>query len=141
MSDPQQAPLRHGLKRQFSRFVGVGVVNSVATFVLYQMLLLAMPYWLAFTLSFAAGLVFGMIAGARLVFGRKINLVSAASFSAYYVFSYALSLLILMVVVDRLQISARLAPLIVIAIMVPLNFLGSRYALSLRSQPRDAGER
>lgn len=124
-----QEPARRGPAGQFSRFVGVGALNSLATFVLYQVLLLAIPYWLAFTVSFAAGLVFGLVAGARVVFNRRINPVSAMVFALYYVFSYLFSLLMLMVLVDQWGISARLAPLIVIAVMVPLNFIGARFAL------------
>ncbi len=129
----KDASLRHGL-RQFSRFLFVGAINSVATFALYQLLLLAAPYRVAFTLSFFAGIMFSMVASAHIVFGRRLHFVSAASFTIYYIISYGLSLLILTAAVDRIMVSPRIAPIVVLVIMVPINFLGSRLALRMGSR-------
>ena len=120
------------LSGQFTGFVTVGAVNTVLTFLLYELLNLFMPYWLAFTLSFAAGIVFSLSANAGLVFGQRVTAKSAAYFLAFYLLSYAISLGIVTFLVEGLGVSSVIAPLGAIAVMVPINFLGVKRALAAR---------
>ena len=68
------------LPRQMARFGGVGALDTALTFVLYQVLLLLLPYWLAYTLSFAAGIAFAVLVNARFVFEIGLGPRSAVRF-------------------------------------------------------------
>jgi putative flippase GtrA len=117
-----------GLIRQIGRFGIVGAVNSVLTYVLYVLLLLVMSYSAAFTLSFAAGLVFSLLANAKITFGSRIRPASGLYFCLFYLLSYFVGLILIMFFIEVLRVPAALAPLAAMPITVPINFLGSRFA-------------
>jgi putative flippase GtrA len=120
---------RAGLPSKMTRFVGTGAVNTALTFVTYQLLLLVIPYWLAYTLSFAGGIVFAALVNARLVFEVRLRLGNGVRFAFFYVVSYLIGLALLSLLVAGVGIPAALAALIIIPIMLPINFFGSRIAL------------
>jgi putative flippase GtrA len=119
----------HRLSRQFGGFLAVGGVNTLLSLLLYEGLILFIPYWLAYALSFLVGIAFLLFANSRLVFGRPVTVVSAASFVAYYLVTYAAGFAIVMVQVEALGVPAGIAPLFAIAVTAPINFIGSRFVL------------
>lgn len=114
---------------QFGGFLAVGAVNTVLTLLLYEALILVMPYWLAYTFCFPAGIAFLLFANTRLVFGRAVTTVSSASFVLFYLASYAAGLGVIVALVEVISIPPQFAPLVAIAIMAPINFIGSRFVL------------
>jgi putative flippase GtrA len=117
------------LSGQFGGFLAVGAVNTMLSLLLYEVLILVMPYWLAYTLCFPAGIAFLLFANAGLVFRRAVTAASAASFILFYLASYAAGLGVIIVLVGVIRIPPAFAPLGAIAIMAPINFIGSRFAL------------
>jgi putative flippase GtrA len=117
------------LRRQFGGFLAVGAINTILTLLLYEALILVIPYWLAYTLSFAAGIAFALFANAALVFGRPVTYATAVPFVLFYLTSYAAGLGIVVLLVEGLRIPAGLAPLGAVAVMIPINFIGSRFVL------------
>lgn len=116
------------LAGQISRFIGVGAANTVLTFVLYEILNVFIPYWIAYTLSFVFGIAFVMIFQARVVFVRELTAISAICLVVVYLVSYAAGLGLTVFFVDDMHIRSELVPFIVIPIMVPISFLATRYA-------------
>jgi putative flippase GtrA len=116
------------LAGQIRRFIGVGAANMVLTFVLYEILNVFIPYWIAYTLSFVFGIVFVMIFQARIVFVRELTAITAICLVAVYLVSYAAGLGLTVFFVDDMHIRSELVPFIVIPIMVPISFLATRYA-------------
>jgi putative flippase GtrA len=112
-----------------SRFLGVGALNSLLTFVIYQALLFLAPYRVAYTLSFALGIAFAAVMNARVVFGTRLTARAVLRFVAFYLANYALGLLVIVLLVERLGVSPVLAPLAAIVVLLPLSFFGSRLAL------------
>src|SRR5215472_2536850 len=119
---------RRHLSVQFGGFVAVGAVNTLLTLLLYEVLILVMPDWLAYTLGFAASVAFALFTNAGLVFGRPVTAASAVHFVLFYLVSYAAGLGLVVLLVEGLRISAALAPLGAVVIMLPINFIGSRLA-------------
>jgi putative flippase GtrA len=119
----------HRLSRQFGGFLAVGGVNTVLSLLLYEGLILFIPYWLAYALCFPAGIAFLLFANSRLVFGRRVTIASAASFVVYYLVTYGAGFAIVMVQVEAIGVPPGVAPLCAIAVMAPMNFIGSRFAL------------
>ena len=85
---------------EWSRFIMVGVVNVVSTFLLYQLLNLFLAYGLAFTISYAAGIVISLFGNARYVFFTQISRSVLIIYPAYYTSSYMLGLGILYALVE-----------------------------------------
>lgn len=118
-----------GLTIEMMRFVGVGAARTLLTLGFYQLLLLAMPYWLAYTLSFVAGILLAAHVNAHFVFNSGIDMRGLARFTAFYLTSYVIGLVVLNVLVAKFAIPAAFAACIVIPLMLPINFIGSRIAL------------
>jgi putative flippase GtrA len=115
--------------RQFGGFLAVGAVNTMLTVLVYELLIMIMPYWLAYTLCFPVGIAFLLFANARLVFGRAVTIASASSYVLFYLASYSAGLGVVMILVELVHIPPAYAPLVAIAIMMPINFVGSRLVL------------
>jgi putative flippase GtrA len=123
---------KRSLKGQIWRFAASGAANSALTFILYEVLLLLMPYWLAFTLSFAAGIIFVAFVNANWVFGAK-TVAARVKLGCFYVLTYFVGLQTLTLLVTRLHVPPGLAPFGVLLVMVPVNFVGSRLLLGDRA--------
>jgi putative flippase GtrA len=120
------------MMRQLARFLFTGAANTVATFVLYELLLLFLRYRAAFTIAFACGIAFAALMNSRYVFESALSLRRVAVFAGFYVFSYLLSLEVLVLFVNRLGVHQVLAPVFVVLVMVPVNFAGARLTLVRR---------
>jgi putative flippase GtrA len=117
------------LIRQIRRFIGAGAARTLLTLGFYQLLLLAAPYWLAYTLSFITGVLLAALVNSHFVFETGLELRGAVRFTFFYVASYVLGLTLLSALVADFAIPAAFAAFIVIPLMLPINFFGSRLAL------------
>lgn len=107
----------------FPRFLLAGGVNTAATYVLYLGLLQVLPYKLAYTVTYAAGIVLGYLLNAYWVFSGRFSLRSALQYPAAYLVNYMLGLALLWVLVEWLHLHAALAPIAVLAISTPVMYL------------------
>ncbi|MDP7604920.1 MAG: GtrA family protein [Alphaproteobacteria bacterium] len=116
--------------KQARRFVAVGIANAAFTYLLYQLLNVFVIYEIAFTISFATGVLFSAFFNARYSFSIGLGLRALLRFTAVCLISYYLGLQVLIFCVEVLHIHEALAPLIVAAVMLPFTFVGSRAALT-----------
>ena len=119
------------LGRQARRFLLAGGINTLLTLAIYQCLLFWLPYTLAFTLAFVAGIVFTGLVYTRFVFTVRPTGRRFVSNALYYVLSYGVNLFILSILIDGLALHERIAIILTIGLMVPLNFICLRWLLSL----------
>jgi RimJ/RimL family protein N-acetyltransferase/putative flippase GtrA len=136
-SSPSPAP--NPVKRVFAqglRFLTVGALNTLGTLALYQLLLFILPYEIAYALAWAAGLLFVNVAYPRFVYGKSaVTLRDTLQNSGYYVLSFAASWALLRLFTATLDIPPRLSVFWVLAVIVPLNFLVTRYIYRTVSTP------
>lgn len=122
---PSLAVLRTEIAR-LARFLGVGAINALGTYLLYLALHRVLPYGAAFSLSFAAGILFSLWANGRYVFAVRLSVRLAAAYAAFYLLSYLASLGLLVAAVEAVGLPSWLAPLPVAAVMTVINFIGAR---------------
>lgn len=119
----------------FVRFLIVGVANTAVSYVLYLGLLTLMSYPLAFTLTFVLCVLASYAFNTRFVFGARWSWRGAAQFPAVYLGQYLVGLLLMWVLVGRLGMDERLAPLLVIAVSVPLTYVMARAVIAAERNP------
>lgn len=125
-----------GLVGQGLRFLVTGAVNTLGTLLLYQLLLFVMPYTPAYVLAWCAGLVFVNFAYPYFVYGRAaVTLREAALNSGYYVLSFLASWGLLYLLTSKAGIPPRLSIFGVLVVIVPVNFLVTRYIYRPKGQP------
>jgi len=115
---------------QFIKFGIIGVSNTLISLAIYYLLVwLGIHYLTAQGVGFAVSVCNAYYWNNRYVFSKtqKGNIKPFIKTVAVYGFTFLLSLGILFVTIDILNISKWIAPLISLCVTVPLNFLLNKY--------------
>jgi putative flippase GtrA len=132
---PERVPstlLTKFLNKDFFRFLLVGGINTCITYGLYLILLSALPYSVSFTISYVVGLIFVSIVNVTVVFHKKISVINSIKTISVYLVQYLLSMLLLIIFIHNLSISPKIAPLIIIVLLIPATFFSNRFLLQER---------
>jgi putative flippase GtrA len=120
------------LFKEFRRFLVVGGINTAVGYGVYQLGLFLMPYWGAYSLSFGFGILFSWKVNSHYSFGIEADLSRLLPYATVAIGHYLIGVMILAWLVERVGVNEMIAPLIVIASLVPLSFVATRFALSWR---------
>lgn len=112
----------------FTRFLLSGAFNTAVTYALYLVLLRIAPYRVSYTISYVAGIVLAYELNRAFVFRTGRSVRSALATPLIYLLQYLLGLAIVTVSISRFEIEPRFAPLLSVAITVPVTFVLVRYA-------------
>ncbi|MFP3679783.1 GtrA family protein [Pseudomonas sp. SIMBA_041] len=110
----------------FGRFLLSGGFNTLVTYLLYLLLLVFFSYQISYTISYCLGVVLAYCLNRVVVFKSHRGLRSLLLFPLVYVVQYLLTSGVLWVLVVRLGVDDRIALLVAIVLMVPVNFLLSK---------------
>ena len=113
---------------QFIKFGIVGVINTLSSWVFYYSLLfLGVHYIIATTVAYILSSIIGFILNKVWVFKSK-NKVSSSLFKyiVTYGSSYLLNVGVMYLLVDIIGISDKIAPLLVLFVTVPYNYIFSK---------------
>jgi putative flippase GtrA len=113
----------------FARFLVTGAINTVLGYVIYLGLLLILDYRMAYTATYVLGIVFSYIVTSKFVFKTPLSLFKALKFPIVYLLQYVVGIFAVEIYVEILGGSQYIAPLLTVAINVPITFLASRYIL------------
>ena len=122
------------LSRVFTGFVSVSALQAVANYGTYLLLLIVAPWWIAFLGAAIAGITLQTVLQMRWTFRGPTSVARGWRYVVFQigylaVFAGALALVIAM------GVPAALGPLLVLAVLTPINFLITRRLLS----PADPG--
>lgn len=127
-AEPAASPARRE-SRQILRFVIAGVVNTGLSVLVYQAALFVMPHGPAYVLAYLAGIAIAYMLYSRQVFDAPLGTKRFAAFVVFYLASLALGTVLNGVLIEGFGIIERLAIFITVALMLPVNYLGSRFCL------------
>lgn len=108
------------------RFLVGGGANTAFSLAVYWLLLAPLGYPAAYTIGFVAGIVSGFAINTFFVFRTRWSWRKLFAFPLVHAVNYACGLFVVWVSVQWLGVDARAAPVIAIAVTLPLNFLLSR---------------
>ena len=116
------------LKRfpEFIRFVMVGVLATALHYGIYFLLQRFINVNIAYTLGYALSFIANFYLTAYFTFGKKPSWSKAFGFGGAHLFNYLLHIGLLNTVL-WLGLSKTLAPIPVVAIAIPVNFLLVRF--------------
>lgn len=117
------------------RFLLGGALNTLATLLLYWLLMRFVHYQLAYLASYCAGILLSYVLNTRFVFRARHSWLKFVLFPLVYLVTYAIGALVLKVAVDYLGVPAGIAPLVSIAATLPVSFLLTRVLLQPRARP------
>lgn len=130
-------------EREFVRFLVIGGVNTVIGYIAYLLLLNLLDYRLANTVSYIGGVFLSYGLNARVVFRQPLALKQALKYPVVYVVQLALSTVFLIGLVEGLHVPEAFAPLLSIALTVPVTFVISRLILrpgTVRAEAEESAE-
>ncbi len=114
---------------QFFKFGIVGVINTVSSWIIYYgLLFFKINYLIATTVAYFISSIIGYFLNKIWVFKKKEEKKTTSILRYYivYISSYFLNILCMYILVDILSISKLIAPILVLFVTVPYNFILSR---------------
>lgn len=114
---------------QFFKFGIVGISNNLIYLGIYYLLLFAgVHYLLAYACGFVVSVLNAYVWNSRFVFKKRqdVGKSLAKVFISYGIVSL-LSLGLLYVMVDLIKVSDKIAPLLILFVTIPLNFLLNKF--------------
>lgn len=115
---------------RFLRFLVAGGGNTVATYLLYLLLLQFMSYRLAYSITFLVGIGIGYLINVLWVFDKALTAKSALAYPIVYSVQYLVGLGLLAALVEIMGIPKVVAPLIVVAATLPVVFWLTKFVFS-----------
>ena len=120
---------------QALRFVLAGGVNTAVTYLLYLALLPVLGYRTAYVLAFVLGIGLSFLLLRHAVFARPGKRFSLLYVMVSHVVNLALSLAVVELAVRWLRVPAWAAPLLAMALCVPVMFFVQRWIFSPHGRP------
>jgi len=117
------------ITKQFFKFGIVGTINTLNSWLVYYILIFfKINYLISNTIAYFASSLIGYFLNKIWVFKKKDQNTSKSLVKYYivYITSYFLNMLCMYTIVDILNISEKLAPILVLFITVPFNFIFSK---------------
>ncbi len=121
------------LSLPFVKFVIAGGINTGITYLIYLFVLLFASYPVAFTVSYVAGIAIAYLLNSLFVFRVRLTLKKILRFPIVYLVQYGLNMGLLYLFIDLAGMAEEIAPLLAIAIVVPITFVMSRFVLKGRA--------
>ena len=121
--------------REFMRFILAGASNTLLTYLVYLLLFNWIGYRFSYLAAYVAGIIFSYFINTLFVFRAKPTKGTFLMYPLIYVVQYFFCAGILELSVKWLHIDAHFAPLVVVAMSVPLTFVLSRLVIVSGRKP------
>jgi putative flippase GtrA len=116
--------------RRWARFAAGGIANTAVTYALYLALIRVISYQWAYLMAYAVGIVMAYVVNSALVFRTAMSLAGLFAYPLVYVAQYLIAAGLLAAAVEWAGLPVTLAPLAVIAAMIPVSYVLNRLALA-----------
>jgi putative flippase GtrA len=111
---------------ELRRFLIAGMINTLVGYFIYVFLLLIVKYTYAYLISFVLSVCFSYWINSRFVFRVRMSIKSMFRYPIVYSVQIMFSMVMMYLLVEKLFFPKIIAPLIVVAITVPISFILSR---------------
>ncbi len=126
------------INREFYRFVLWGAVNTLLGYLVYAVLLLFLPYLLAYTVAFLISIFISYLFNSRFVFNQKLKLSKAVKYPLVYLIQYVVGTISLYLLVEVMRVNQLLAPALVVVLTIPLTYFLSRRIVKGKKESEDS---
>ena len=120
--------------QRWLRFILGGGINTAFTYTVYLAINIVLEYQLAYLLAYAIGIVFAYWFNAVAVFHIPLSWKGLFSYPVVYIIQYSVSALLLGVLVEIVEISELVGPLLVAIVMMPVTYAMSKSVLRWSSR-------
>jgi putative flippase GtrA len=117
-------------------FVVGGGINTGFTYFLYLLLKLVLAYQWAYAISYVSGIFFSYWFNSVFVFRSTLSWKGVFAYPLVYVGQYLASAFFLAGLVEYLDVSQNIAPILVAIVLLPITYLLSKLLLGKSSSRR-----
>ena len=117
------------LKNRFLKFIGAGVINTIASYLVYLLLVLFLNYQISYAIAFVFGIILSFILNTKYVFEVEQTVKKFVLFPFVYLVQYLLGAFMMNFIIEILEINKFFAPLIVTVCLLPVSYLLSKKIL------------
>ena len=118
---------KKSINYQFSRFLIVGIINTLGSYLLYIVLLLLFNYLTSYFISTIVFILISSYLNTAFVFKIDTNKLTLSSFFCLLILQMIIGAIIIRYSIETLQIPEILAPIINIFLLTPLKYLASKF--------------
>lgn len=119
--------------REFFRFLISGTLTFGFVYIIYYVFLLfGTGYIVAYSISYVSGILFAWLANSLYSFAVRPRLARLLPYAAFAMGNYLIGLQLFRWLMESQGVAEELAPVLVIAALVPLSFVGTRLTLLTR---------
>ena len=111
---------------QIIRFLAGGGLNTLLAYAIYLLLLQWLGFGFAYSISYLTTLFTSFAINSWFVFRTRWSWKRFSAFPLIHIVNYCLGLLVLSIWIKNLHLDERLAPLVAIAVNLPVNFVLTR---------------
>ena len=111
------------------KFVIAGSLNTLFSIMVYQMMLFVMGHVAAYAVAYISIIAAAYYIYARHVFDAPMTPRRFVAFTLFYLLTWFLGTLVNAALIEYLGLHARVAIFVTVAIMLPVNYFGSRWCL------------
>jgi len=116
-------------KREITKFLIVGLINTALAYGVYVLLVAFLAYKIAYCIAYIAGFLCSYFLNTKWVFRSEVSWKSFFSFPLVYAAQFLINLVSLHLLVEEFLIPVKIAFLPVIVLSIPITFLMSRYII------------
>jgi putative flippase GtrA len=120
------------LSGQASRFIVVGLANTIVTGCIFFGLSLFVPVWIAYSLAFGLGIVFVTTVTPRLVFSARPSVSRRLTYGAWYLVVYFVGLACVAFLSEVMHLGRLEVVACSLAATTSLSFVGGRVLFARR---------
>ena len=126
------------LNTEFTRFIFVGVVNTISYYTIYLVLhnVFALPYLLAHIVGFLISLNISFFLNCYVTYRIKPTLKKYLYFPLTQVVNMSVSTALIFIFVEFLQLNSNIAPFAAVLFTVPITFVVSSRILKEKVHPK-----
>ncbi len=117
------------LKNKFIKFIGAGVINTVASYLLYVILVLFLNYQISYAIAFVFGIILSFVLNTKYVFEVEQTFKKFILFPLVYIVQYLLGAIMMNIIVEMIGVNKFFAPLVVTICLLPVSYLLSKKIL------------
>lgn len=117
------------LKNKFLKFIGAGVINTIASYLVYLLLVLFLNYQISYAVAFVFGIVLSFALNTKYVFEVEQTFKKFILFPLVYLVQYLFGAFMMNFIIEILVINKIFAPLIVTVCLLPVSYLLSKKIL------------
>lgn len=114
------------LKNKFVRFLIVGCVNTLVSYVIFSVLIYLVHYDFAYAGSYAFGILISYVLNGKWTFSKSIGFKGILTYPLVYIVQFSTGWLVLKYCIETLNFTENQAYILSTIISIPIGFLASK---------------